>query len=100
MRRDCKELSPNHPRMIAGPSRGIAMQCKLTVPSQDSTSVLPNVTVEFYGMPRARAGRKELQVSAATVADALAAVAATAPGLADLRQPDGRLSPQYLLSLD
>jgi hypothetical protein len=58
------------------------------------------VTVEFYGVPRLRAGRGELAVTAATVADALAAVAAACPGLADIRQPDGRLSTHYLLSLD
>jgi molybdopterin converting factor small subunit len=58
------------------------------------------VTVEFYGVPRLRAGRGELAVAAATVADALAAVAVACPGLADVRRPDGRLAPHYLLSLD
>jgi hypothetical protein len=60
----------------------------------------PTVTVEFYGVPRLRAGRGELAVTAATVGDALAAVAAACPGLAGVRQPDGRLPPHYLLSLD
>jgi molybdopterin converting factor small subunit len=58
------------------------------------------VTVEFFGVPRARAGRAELEVSAATAADALDGVAAVCPALAGLRRPDGRLAPQYLLSLD
>jgi hypothetical protein len=58
------------------------------------------VTVEFYGVPRLRAGRGELTVTATTVADVLAAVALACPGLAGLRRPDGRLAPHYLLSLD
>ena len=60
----------------------------------------PVVTIEFYGIPRARAGRSELTVRAATVADALAAVAAAAPQLAELCMADGRLAPQYVLSQD
>jgi molybdopterin converting factor small subunit len=60
----------------------------------------PAVTVEFYGVPRARAGRPEITVAAATAGEALAAVAETCPALAGLIRPDGRLAPQYLLSLD
>jgi molybdopterin converting factor small subunit len=58
------------------------------------------VTVEFYGIPRQRAGRAELRVPAGTVADALAAVEQACPALAGLRQADGRLSAHYLLSLN
>ncbi|MBI3409015.1 MAG: MoaD/ThiS family protein [Planctomycetes bacterium] len=58
------------------------------------------ITVEFYGMPRARAGRKEIHVSAATIGEALAAIVEACPALKDLRQPDGRLAPHYLLSVD
>jgi molybdopterin converting factor small subunit len=61
---------------------------------------VPTVTVEFYGVPRARAGRGELTVRAATVADALAAVAAQCPDLAGVCFADGRLAPHYVLSLD
>jgi sulfur-carrier protein len=61
---------------------------------------LPSVIVEFFGMPRVRAGRAELTVSAATAGDALAAVTAACPALASVRQPDGKLAPQYLLSMD
>jgi hypothetical protein len=61
---------------------------------------MTQVTIEFYGIPRQRAGRAELGVTAATVADALAAVAAACPGLRALRTTDGRLAPHYLLSLD
>jgi molybdopterin converting factor small subunit len=61
---------------------------------------LPAVTVEFYGVARLQAGRKELAVSAATAGAVLAAVVEACPALAAVRGPDGRLAPQYLLSLD
>jgi molybdopterin converting factor small subunit len=60
----------------------------------------PQVTVEFFGIPRARAGRAELTVQAATAAEAVAAIASACPALAGLRGTEGRLAPQYLLSLD
>jgi molybdopterin converting factor small subunit len=58
------------------------------------------VMVEFYGVPRQRAGRSELAVPAGTAAAVLAAVERTCPGLAGLVQPSGRLAPHYLVSLD
>ena len=58
------------------------------------------VTVEFFGIPRQRAGRAELRVPAGTVAQTLAAVEEACPGLEGLVQPDGRLSPHYLLSIN
>jgi molybdopterin converting factor small subunit len=58
------------------------------------------VTVEFYGIPRQRAGRSELTVAARTVGDALAAVQSACPGLEGLLSPDGKLASHYLLSLD
>jgi molybdopterin converting factor small subunit len=58
------------------------------------------VTVEFYGIPRQRAGRAELTVAAVTTAEVLAAVEQARPGLSDLRRPDGRLAPHYLLSVE
>jgi molybdopterin converting factor small subunit len=61
---------------------------------------LPAVVVEFFGVPRARAGRSELDVAAGTVAEILAHVEAACPGLKGLRRDDGRLAPHYLLSLD
>jgi len=61
---------------------------------------LPVVTIEFYGIPRARAGRKDVVVSAATAGEALAEASKECPNLAGLFQSDGRLSPHYLLSLD
>jgi molybdopterin converting factor small subunit len=58
------------------------------------------VTVEFYGIPRQRAGCSEVSVSARTVAELLDAVEAACPGLGRLRRADGRLAPHYLLSLE
>ena len=59
-----------------------------------------DVIVEFFGIPRLRAGRSELRIPAATVGELLRAIEAACPGLQGLTQPDGRLLPQYLLSLD
>jgi molybdopterin converting factor small subunit len=58
------------------------------------------VTVEFFGIPRQRAGCAELSVEASTVAELLVAVENACPGLAGLVRPDGRLAPNYLLSVD
>jgi molybdopterin converting factor small subunit len=58
------------------------------------------VTVEFYGVPRLRAGRADLAVPSGTVADVLAAVERSCPGLTGLVRPGGRLDPHYLVSLD
>jgi molybdopterin converting factor small subunit len=58
------------------------------------------VTVEFFGIPRQRAGCAELTVSAGTVSELLQRVEQSCPELKGLRQADGRLSPHYLLSLD
>jgi molybdopterin converting factor small subunit len=58
------------------------------------------VIVEFFGVPRARAGRTELSVSAGTVAELLAAIEASCPALKGVRRADGGPASQYLLSLD
>jgi molybdopterin converting factor small subunit len=58
------------------------------------------VTVEFFGVPRQRAGRAELAVAARNVGEVLEAVERACPGLAGLRRPDGRLAGHYLLSID
>lgn len=58
------------------------------------------VTIEFYGIPRMRAGRAQLAVSASTPWDVLAEVERVCPGLGGLLQPNGRLNPHYLLSID
>ena len=59
-----------------------------------------DVIVELFGVPRAKAGRAEITLPAATASEALAALEAACPGLGELRRPDGRLAPQYLLSVD
>ena len=58
------------------------------------------VTVEFFGIPRHRAGRADVAVPADTVSQLLQSVAQACPQLQDLRQADGRLSPHYLLSIN
>jgi len=58
------------------------------------------VVIEFYGIPRQRAGRAELAVRAATVGEALAAVERACPGLAGLVGSGGRIDAQYLLSVN
>ncbi len=59
-----------------------------------------SVIVEFYGIPRQRAGRASLTVAAITVADALVGVQSACPNLGRLVEQDGRLVSHYLLSLD
>jgi molybdopterin converting factor small subunit len=56
------------------------------------------VTVEFYGIPRERAGCAELTVQASTLAELIDAVQAACPHL-HLRQGE-QLVPHYRLSLD
>lgn len=58
-----------------------------------------SVTVEFYGIPRQRAGRATLAIPPGTVAEALAAVERACPPLAGLLR-DGRMDPHYLLSIN
>ena len=60
---------------------------------------MPRIIVEFYGVPRQRAGRAELAVHADTPRAALAAVAAACPGLADVLA-NGHLATHYLLSVN
>ncbi len=60
----------------------------------------PQITVEFYGIPRHRAGRPELVVRAHDVAALLRAVQAACPQLRDLCDAGGLLAGHYLLSLD
>ncbi len=63
-------------------------------------SSLPRVVVEFYGVPRHRAGRAELELHAGTLAQVLDEVVRACPRLADLRGPDGRPARAYLVSLN
>lgn len=58
------------------------------------------IIVEFYGMARARAGCAERQLQATTVREALHAIIAACPSLADLYTPGDTLARHYLLSLN
>ena len=57
------------------------------------------ITIELYGIARARAGQREFTLQAATAYEALKLLAETCPGLGELFQ-NGGLAPQFLLSLD
>jgi molybdopterin converting factor small subunit len=63
-------------------------------------SLPKDVTVEFYGIPRQRAGRPELFVAAHTITELLGALERACPGLAGIMQQDGQLNPHYLLSIN
>ena len=56
--------------------------------------------MEFFGIPRLRAGRAELSLPAATLAEVLAAIERECPGLTGRLRENGRLSPHYLLSIN
>jgi len=58
------------------------------------------VTVEFYGVPRQRAGRSELAVTAASLQEVLSAIQEACPNLPRLLDAKGILAPHYLLSLN
>ena len=58
------------------------------------------VTVEFYGVPRHRAGVAELRVAPGTVAEILARVTQHCHGLPELVNANGELAPHYLLSVN
>ncbi len=58
------------------------------------------VRVEFYGVPRLRAGCAARTVHAGTVTEALTAIMREYPGLTGLIGREGRLAEQYLLSLN
>lgn len=57
------------------------------------------VTVEFYGIPRRRAGRAEVTVRAGTVAEVLLAAARVCPGIANLIEEQAT-RPHCLLSIN
>lgn len=56
------------------------------------------VTIELFGVPRLRAGRDEVVVEAASLGEALLALAAACPALAPSVVSGGRLSPYYLVA--
>jgi molybdopterin converting factor small subunit len=58
------------------------------------------VIVEFFGIPRQRAGQVSMVVKAQTLGQVLGALRTALPGFQDLLRSDGRLAPQYRMSLD
>jgi molybdopterin converting factor small subunit len=56
------------------------------------------VTIEFYGVPRLRAGRDAITVEAASLGEALSALAAACPALDPSVVHAGRLSAHYLIA--
>jgi molybdopterin converting factor small subunit len=60
---------------------------------------VPDITVEFYGIPRQRAGRSDLAVKARTVTELLRAVETACPDLT-LLEADGRIAPHIRISVD
>lgn len=58
------------------------------------------VIVEFFGVPRLRAGQAEVAVPIGSVLTILQAISERCPSLPDLLTADGHLAPHYLLSLD
>ena len=58
------------------------------------------IIVEFFGIPRQRAGCAETSVPIGTVAEVLDSLERSCPGLRGLRRADGSPAPHYLLSLD
>ena len=59
-----------------------------------------NVRVEFYGIPRERAGVDALEVPADNLEAALSEVAARLPRLAETCLRDGRLRDGYLANIN
>ena len=60
----------------------------------------PHVIVEFFGIPRQRAGRTELSVPAGSLQEVLTAVQEQCPALHDLRKADGKIAGHYRVSLE
>ncbi|GIW80160.1 MAG: hypothetical protein KatS3mg105_1967 [Gemmatales bacterium] len=58
------------------------------------------MTVEFFGIPRQRAGQEQYVVDARSLFEAVHAVETRFPGLAGFLIRDGRLSPYVLASLN
>lgn len=61
---------------------------------------MAEIIVEFFGIPRRRAGVARANLTAATVAQALTEIQRRYTQLQDLQDPDGKLNPHYLLSVD
>jgi molybdopterin converting factor small subunit len=58
------------------------------------------VTIELFGVPRVRTGRREVVVEASTVAEAIVALERACPELAQHVVTNGQLVPAYRVSLN
>jgi molybdopterin converting factor small subunit len=56
------------------------------------------ITIELFGVPRLRAGREAVAVEAASLGEALSALAEACPALDPAVVSAGRLSPYYLVA--
>lgn len=61
---------------------------------------MPQVTVEFFGVPRLKAGIDRIELQAETVADLLQRLIDEVPTFAASCLAEGQLSKEYLLNLN
>jgi molybdopterin converting factor small subunit len=58
------------------------------------------VTIELYGVPRLRAGVDQVEVEAASIGEAMRALAARCPALDRSVVREGALSPSYMIAVN
>jgi molybdopterin converting factor small subunit len=58
------------------------------------------IRIEFYGIPRKRAGVDSIDVEAATLQEALSGAVAYSPALLACCTADGRLKPGYVANVN
>src|SRR5438552_14267167 len=92
--RTCYAIAMRRPCMNAVKSWKLSRTATGAQRRRESSGV-PMLTVEFFGVPRQRAGCAEAGVRGETVTEILAALETSSPALRDLRRPDGGLSPHY-----
>lgn len=63
-------------------------------------TIKTHVTVEFFGIPRQRAGMPELSVQAGTLGEVLSSVENNCPGLKGLVQSSTGLTAAYRVSIN
>src|SRR5207302_5015611 len=81
--------------------RGLPQYLDQAHRGQEVTGSTTNeVIVEFFGIPRQRAGCAELRLTARTVADLLARVEERCPKLRGLITGQGRLTKEFLVSIN
>lgn len=59
-----------------------------------------SIRVEFYGIPRRRAGVEATELEATTLGDVFRQLISHYPALKDVCTPDGRLKSGYLVNLN